>query len=73
MSEASACVNCTNEACSVVVILAAIPDNARRLDRQKGSMEIDCPVCRQQVSISFKEIFLGEVTDDDLLAGYLVQ
>jgi hypothetical protein len=73
MREAAACVHCTNVTCSVVVILAAIPDNARRLDRQKGSIEIDFPVCRQQVSILFKQIFLGEVTDDDLLAGYLVK
>lgn len=73
MKEVAACVRCTNEACSVLVILPAIPDGDRRLDEQKGSMGIDCPACRQPLSISFKEIFLYEVTDDDLLAGYIVQ
>lgn len=72
MSEVAACVRCSNEACAVVVILPAIPHEDRRLDDQKGSMEIDCPVCRQSFSISFKGIFLYEVTDRDLIAGYVV-
>lgn len=73
MNEVAACVRCTNEACSVVVILPAIPDGDRRLDKQNESMEIDCPACRRPLAISFKEIFLYEVTDDDLLAGYIAQ
>ena len=73
MREVAACVRCTNEACSVVVVLAAIPDSHRRLDEQKESMEIECPGCRQPVTVPFKEIFLYEVTDDDLLAGYVRQ
>jgi hypothetical protein len=73
VSEVAACVRCTNEACSALVILPAIPDSDRRLDEQKGSMKIDCPACDQPFSISFKEIFLYEVTDADLLAGYVVQ
>ena len=73
MSEVAACVRCTNEVCPALVILPAIPDGGRRIDEQKGSMEIDCPVCHQPFSISFKEIFLYEVTDNDLLAGYVVQ
>ena len=43
MSEAAACVRCTNEVCSALVILPAIPDAGRRFDEQKESMEIDCP------------------------------
>ena len=73
MSEVAACVRCTSEVCSALVILPAIPDDGRRLDEQKGTMEIDCPVCHQPFSISFKEIFLYEVRDDDLLAGYVVR
>lgn len=73
MSEVAACVRCTNEGCSALVILPAIPDGGRRFDERKGTMEIDCPVCHQPFSISYKEIFLYEVTDDDLLAGYVVQ
>lgn len=73
MREVAPCVRCTNEACAIVVILPAIPDDGRRLNEQNGSMEIDCPVCRHTVSITFKEIFLYEVTDDDLLAGYVAQ
>ena len=73
MSEVAACARCTNEACSALVILPAIPDGGRRIDEEKGSMEIDCPVCHKPFTISFKEIFLYEVTDADLLAGYVVQ
>lgn len=64
---------CTNEDCPALVILPAIPDSSRRFDDEKQSMEIDCPVCHQPFSISFTEIFLYGVTDDDLLAGYVVQ
>jgi hypothetical protein len=73
VSEVAACARCTNEACSALVILPAVPDDDRRFDEQKHSMEIDCPVCHQPFSISFREIFLYEVTDDDLLGGYVVQ
>jgi hypothetical protein len=66
-------VRCTNEVCSALVILPAIPDGGRRFDEQKRSIEIHCPVCHQPLSISFTEIFLYEVTDDDLLAGFVVQ
>ena len=73
MSEVAACALCTNEACSTLVILPAIPDGGRRFSEHKRSMEIDCPVCHQPFSIWFKEIFLYKITDDDLLAGYVVQ
>jgi hypothetical protein len=73
VGEVAACVRCTNEGCPALVILPSIPDEGRRFDERKLSMEIDCPVCHQPFSISFKEIFLYEVTDDDLLAGYVVQ
>ena len=73
LSEVAACVLCTNEVCSALVILPAIPDGGRRFDKQKQFMEIDCPVCSQPFSVSFTEIFLYKVTDDDLLAGYVVR
>ena len=73
MSEVAACVHCTNDGCSALVILPAIADGDRRFDAQTQSIEMDCPVCHQPFSISFKEIFLYEVTDRDLLAGYVVQ
>jgi hypothetical protein len=73
VSEVAACVRCANEACSALVILPAIPDGGRRFDEQKHSMQIDCPVCDQPFSISYTEIFLYGVTDEDLLAGYVVR
>jgi hypothetical protein len=73
VSEVAACVRCNHEVCSALVILPAIPDGGRRFDEEKQSMEINCPRCHQPFSVSFKEIFLFGVTDDDLLAGYVVQ
>jgi hypothetical protein len=73
VSEVAACVRCIHEVCSALVILPAIPDADRRFDEQKQFMEINRPVCDQPFSISFTEIFLYEVTDDDLLAGYVVR
>ena len=73
MGEIAACGRCTNEVCSALVILPAIPDDGRIFDEQKQSMKIGCPACHQPFFISFKEIFLYEVRDDDLLAGYVVR
>jgi hypothetical protein len=73
VSDIAPCVLCTNETCSAVVILPAIPDGGRRFDRRASFLEIDCPSCGQTFSMSSDKIFLYEVTDDDLLAGYVVQ
>ena len=71
VNEVAPCVRCSNESCSVVVILPSVPDSDKRTDHERHYLEIDCPACCYTSSISFGEVFFRRVTDDDLLVGYI--
>jgi predicted phosphoribosyltransferase len=71
MSQVAACAHCENLNCPTVVVIPAVPDTAKRFDFQRNCLEIACPVCQKQFSISVGEIDFRNVSDEDLRTGYL--
>jgi hypothetical protein len=67
----AACAHCDKEDCWVVVILPAVPAENKKVDRGAQILELMCPACSHSFSVSFRAIEYYEVTDEQLLRGFI--
>jgi hypothetical protein len=67
----AACARCENEGCSVIVIVPAVRDGMKSMDRENQRLSLICPACDRLFSVAFAEFEYREVTDDQLLRGFI--
>jgi hypothetical protein len=64
--QSAACVRCDKNDCAAVVILPALPDNAKKFEADKQRLDLVCPACHRFFAVSVKDVEVCDVSDEDL-------
>jgi hypothetical protein len=71
VSQSAACARCDKTDCLVVVIIPAVRDNLKKVEHAKQRFELTCPVCHRSFSVPFRNVEYCDVTDGQLISGFI--
>lgn len=71
LPQLAACARCDKRDCSAMVIITAVRDEMKTVEHDKLSLRLCCPACNRFFSVLFSKLEYHEVTDDELLRGFI--